>query len=212
MFEFFIALFGGLFYGGVHLKERQTEKQHKTEWQHYDNWKNKLLSYGDVRRLYEDFDNDKIKHDLLDSIDEELKEVFGENWRNIYAPNCVNIRDYCIGSFGWSVKQILLSKMGKIEDVAFTLRGLPDMYIRAAILTCKIIERNIQQIYPEIHMVFEYGYLDVWGAGNKKPNRKYFTELPHDLHTGKIIWSFSPVAFISKTMDLQTLCKTLEQL
>ena len=119
---------------------------------------------------------------VLEEISDELEEIYGENWREIfenlpYRQTQTLTLDYDCGI----AFHILCSKKGKLPKLFsdwYEMIGNEEVREKK-IKTCKIIEKNIQKVHPELEIVFMPG---------KKflPDKsiKYYTEL----YRGKLVW------------------------
>lgn len=124
---------------------------------------------------------------VLEEISDELEELYGENWREIfgnlpYRQTQTITLDYDCGV----AFHILCSKKGKLPKLFsdwYKLMGNEEVIDRK-IKACKIIEKNIQKIHPELEMVFMPGKKVI---SNK--NVKFYTEL----YRGEIIWKHNIV-------------------
>ena len=119
---------------------------------------------------------------VLEEISDELEEIYGKNWREIfrnlpYRQTQTITLDYDCGI----AFHILCSKKGKLPKLFsdwYEMMGNEEVREKK-IKTCKIIEKNIQKVHPELEIVFMPG---------KKilPDKsiRYYTEL----YRGKLKW------------------------
>lgn len=161
MFELLIALFGGIFYYGMISSEKATEKAYeKNKKERYDFHKSVSLSEDEDAMLIRTFihGNFESQQSILNSISSELEEIYGENWIDNYPEG---------GSEYWSMRlrepwgiayHILASKMHKLalfDSYRYSLSGgLGEKRGIYVIRACKIIERNMQERYPELKLWF----------------------------------------------------------
>lgn len=161
MFDFLTALFGGIFYYGEVSSEKAIERDYeKDKTERYNLHKELSLTDDENAKLIKTFihGDRKIQLEMLEGISDELKEIYGENWRDNY-PNG--------GSDYWSMElrepwgiayHILASKMHKLALFAsfkYSLSGgLGEQRGIYVINACKIIERNMQEEYPELKLIF----------------------------------------------------------
>lgn len=122
---------------------------------------------------------------ILEEISDELEEIYGENWREIfenlpYRQTQTITLDYDCGV----AFHIWCSKKGKLPkwfSDRYDLIGDEDI-VNKKIKVCQIIEKNMQTFHPELEIVFHPG---------KKimPNKsiKYYTEL----YRGELAWKHS---------------------
>lgn len=175
MFEFFIALFGGLFYGVKGFNER-------CETNRYKNLKETRRQIDNIV-TNPDFEfkshpkGNKEAWEMLLSIQDDIEEIFGEEWKSLFSKY-----EYCPSHlyklFGdgfcylWNlVFEVWLSNHGYIPgsriryDIKFCIReaeleGLDWKPIN--LKACKIIERNMQATHPDLTM-------KLWVAWDTKP-------------------------------------------
>ncbi len=156
MFEIFIALFGGLYYGTKILDDKAKSRAY-TNKRNFDEMCFGKVSadFETVFQAEERLRNSETCGKALQSIESELRYVFGEHWRGKYEKRFMCFAD-SRGDPWWVATQLLLAKDGK---VAFTnsmhsLKGYPEM-IDAQIRTFKMIEKEIQKEHPTYHIVIK---------------------------------------------------------
>lgn len=165
MFEFFIALFGGLFYGVKGFNER-------CETNRYKNLKETCRQVDDIV-TNPDFEHkshpkgNKEAWEMLLSIQDDIEEIFGEQWMSLfkkYDYYSIKQLDKTPGHSGfcqiWRLAfEVWLSNRGYIPwlrdyyDTKFYFREAEqeELDVRAINLrTCKIIERNMQANHPTL--------------------------------------------------------------
>lgn len=160
MFELLIALFGGIFYYGVISSEKAIEyNDKKTEREKAKFRESISLTLEEARELNIEFlegDRD-YQMRVLESISEELTEVFGENWKEYYLGSsryCSTINVYEPWGMAY---HILASKKGKLTGIvsSYSLgHNMQEERRRQVIKTFEIVERNMQKEHPEMRLVF----------------------------------------------------------
>lgn len=149
MFEFFIALFGGLFYGGVTLSERSNNKRLDKFHDNADEWRN-LLNGCDTRYEIEcQLRNPDTRWELLNSIADQLEFVYGKDWESLYYS------EPAFGDYRWSqwvqAAQILVAKQGKLAmdmglSIGYIQLNLMDESERTVVLRVfQVVEQYIQE-------------------------------------------------------------------
>lgn len=186
MFDFLTALFGGIFYYGDISSEKAIEKAREKEWNdmlelHYsismtpeeNSYMIKTFIEGDTC----------IQKEILESLSDELTEVYGQNWRDFYPSG---------GSKYWSMElrepwglayHILVAK--KMHKLAFFASGsynlsggLGEERGTYVIKACKIIEKYMQEKYPD---------LKLWFVPGQKIGSNP-TEYHESLWLGELVW------------------------
>ena len=150
MFEFFIALFGGLFYGGKHVNYKSKVKQVK----HSEELHNEIsCSYEYLTNTKKWFLDDRCG--ILNSISDDLQEVFGKQWRELFCdtvvfgtiPNTGMVNRY---ANQWEIAlNIYISKKGYVPPytiAGYSLMNVQDTQRSRIIKMCEIIERNINNL------------------------------------------------------------------
>lgn len=104
----------------------------------------------------------QTRNDVLLSIKKELYEVYGEKWLSVfdeYDDEFVDVKGHDPFTLGFpygNALYIILSKRAKIPWLSayskWTFGGLRNE--KYAIKTYEIVERNIQNTYPELRLVF----------------------------------------------------------
>lgn len=187
MFDFLTALFGGIFYYGEISSEkainRAREQEHRERMERHKNVSLTEEEQSELSNALFYNEDAEVRKVLLESISDELEEVYGDNWRDNYYP---------LGGHKWhdsGVREpwgvafhILASKKYKLPmflsssyELGF---GLSDSRRQEAIRACKVIERNMQKRYPELRL---------WWVPRCIPNSKplqYFEELGG----GSLVW------------------------
>ena len=166
--EFFIAFFGGLFLLIHHIArvsgEQQRAAQTKTKYASADIAASALRpseeDWAAVKEIMDTWSGEK----LAEYLEEDLKEVFGENFRKIVPLNNSMYRSYerswspyvyvrkrsefrCSSYFSYWVYRLLLSKRNKIDDIFV---GIGDPEIDIAM--CRRIEKNVTLNGKRVHL------------------------------------------------------------
>lgn len=203
MFEFFIALFGGLFYGGKMVQESSNNRAFDKHMDVVRDWDNLLGTNGFHSKAAMDIENKlqnpKERAELLETIKDEMEFVFGDAWRYDLPPYKNSADTVSITESPWGlIYRILLSKEGQLGfgDTTYNFWWCFDeMLIKRIIKACIIIERNIKQYYPELSLLY-------------MPN-SYFGGQPGSiLRNGEIRWSYAiPEISMPRTRSLQHILK-----
>lgn len=157
MLEIFIVLFGCVFYGYKTINNNK--KKRKDEKFNLERKRiNDILrpSKNDIDEM-EYILRDPVKRwELIDSIKEELMEIYGLSWKDELMNSSEGYDSWSIYEHPWGIAyNILLSKIGRVTNSSYSLIGSLRPYQRQRIVKmCQIIERNIQTIYPELKIVF----------------------------------------------------------
>lgn len=158
MFDLFLALFGGAYYTSKIKQDKRSSKI-------YDNYHN----FGEEIRekiccsVHEDLnlrsllrDSEKA-NEALSFISKELSDIYGDNWREKIKANNFFIGNWSQGSNSgiWNVVLLLycakkLHKSAFNHDYVFLSNTNNDVELRMAL---RIVEKEIQSIYPERHLV-----------------------------------------------------------
>ena len=130
MFEFFIALFGGIFYGNKYSKEKSSmikaDKRLEDIFIKRANLQKELEASNDL--------SDKIKNyiacgrnydTICKELENEFKYIFGVKWKDILTipPDC-SCTFSLPSEHGYWVYHLLLAKQGKMDNWAI-LSGYP---------------------------------------------------------------------------------------
>lgn len=161
MLEFFIALFGSIFYGSKYVKDKNATKEATARRDVSDAYYTKVNNIALENKLHYIFCHDRYV--ALDEISDNLTNIFGAEWKTVYKTN--PFFEKLIGSayrdtLGfkdvWSVAyDIYLAKHGlapaRHYNTSTKIRGIdePDYSTETSkkigIATCREIEHNIQQ-------------------------------------------------------------------
>lgn len=162
MFEIFIAVFGGLYYGIRILSGKAISISHQLS-RTYANGSFENIE-ADLETVFMAGDilwDEKTKEEILHEFEPEMAYILGENWREKYkfvlnlgtSETAHNLFFHSIndsrGDPLWIAKELLLAKEGKIDfkERLHKLVGSPEMIDRQ-IKTFKVIEREIQKTHP----------------------------------------------------------------
>ncbi len=150
MFEFFIALFGGLFYGNKYSREKAKEKEYYNERISRESLYNDILArYGASSKLESDTrelikDTKRFKDVCFDLLSEDFFYAIGADWKERVFPSRIMLRPDDFKSYipfyyisDWAY-HLLLARSGKIDRMrltnGYTIGGLDykDIDIRFA--------------------------------------------------------------------------------
>ena len=197
MFEFFIALFGGLFYGGVALSERSNNKRLDKFHDNVDEWKNLLDGCDVMRETERQLTNPDTRWEALNSIADQLKFVYGEGWETLYYSE-PSFR----GDYRWSqwiqAAQILVAKRGKIDVDMGLYRGIELSFMneseRAVVLRVfQVVEQFIQEYlninHPDKPSILLY-FVPEMKIKTRHSSRKPEIYWNDHIASGKLEWSF----------------------
>lgn len=162
MFEFFIALFGGIYYGGKYAKEK-SQKRASDDWR-----KNRDATIGSLRLRYEaNYELEKWAEDFVASgkhydeicewFADDFQYVFGNDWKTKLKipqqgfPTMVHL--YGKQEYHWRmpsahvmwVCNLLLAKKGKMSYWVITW-GFPVGGIYEKDMSIKFVERIERQL------------------------------------------------------------------
>ena len=163
MFEFFIALFGGIFYGGKYLNEKHRANVITGREKESREFQKPITASDDiVNSVKEEFKNNRWL--MLESISKELEVVYGDNWRN----NSFFLQPYIEWYNGWGYTKYLngrskflnpwvvalhiyLSTQGLIPNgtYGYEIHHMQESERQTIIRACMIIEKNIQSVAPD---------------------------------------------------------------
>lgn len=168
MFELFIALFGGAYYLARFADDKAKSRAYTNKRNYNEMCFSKVSAdFEAVFQAEQRLRNSETCDEALQSIEPELRYVFGEHWQEKYKKRCGNssveskLFTYSVsderGDPWWVATQLLLARDGK---VAFTnsmhkLVGTPEM-IDAQMRTFKMIEKEIQKEHPTYHIVVDH--------------------------------------------------------
>ncbi len=177
MGEFFIAFFGGIFLLLQHIVKTSKKERVDREWHGKHDSANayaKMLkpTIDDVNAVRTIMDTYSAE-DLADILDEDLTEVFGEDFRELIPLNKKQFREFlrgwspysdikgrsefrCYSYISYWIRIILLSKRGKVGSDSVRegiLVGVGDPDVDFAM--CKRVEKNLASAGVEIHLGIE---------------------------------------------------------
>ena len=142
-------------------------------------------TYGMETKLEEALVKEDTRWKTLDYISDELREVYGDEWKSRFREDAVvesiSVDILCISRPYGVAFNILLAKHGKIPNLTFQydLGGVRE--VEFAVKGCQIVERCMQEMYPDMKMVY--------GPGSKINGKlkEYYPEV----HRGKIYWEYN---------------------
>lgn len=83
MFEFFIALFGGMYYGGKILSEKTDKKVLNAKRSTYDSIRHSIINFDGIKKLEMEFRVNRLE--ILNELSDELKYILGDNYLDLYG-------------------------------------------------------------------------------------------------------------------------------
>lgn len=166
MFEFLIALFGGAYYGGKLLDERNRKREGKVRQAIYDEIEAKTrYPMGKIipPKTWEEF------WIMCESISDDLKFIFGKEWRTMlnytFIPN-KDVSSYCIGHYDRDLfvhpmqiaYEVWVSNKGYISRRKYNYSVIAtdpnkttnDEDKSIALRSCQMIEKNVQFAHPDL--------------------------------------------------------------
>jgi len=170
--DFFIALFGGLYYGGKALSESNNKKVREANHERQKALITVVRSKAEENKLKQQFSTDKGRKSILSSIEDDVKHVFGDKCDSLYSDyqyseeNSIHTCD--IQGFGdvWNIAFVIyLSKLGYINSLEYAylkpINGVkkstkPGKYYefftedtewshKVCSRVCEVVEKNIQE-------------------------------------------------------------------
>lgn len=165
MFEFFLALFGGIYYPYRVSKDKRLMKDFDNQVQRgrakHDAITATIKEEDNIKRMLLDYE--KI-NDVLEEISWDLEYIFGPEWKTILNNRCYD-GGTTFGYEPWGyVFHILLAKkhckVGMLSCTRYTLDGNEDITNRV-IRACKTIEKYINIKHPECRLLFVPGVKDI---------------------------------------------------
>lgn len=188
MFDFLTALFGGIFYFGEISSEKAILKALEKERQEEREYHESISLTPDedcelIRVFIENRDN--TQRELLESISSELEEIYGENWRKNYPNGGSQYWNSGVRE-PWGIAfHILASKQHKLpyfSSMCYSLSGgLGPEKGAYVVKACEIIERNMQEKYPELRLWFK-------PAQKFKMSPNEPTKYEESIWLGQLIW------------------------
>lgn len=142
-------------------------------------------TYGMETKLEEALVKEDTRWKTLDYISDELREVYGDEWKSRFREDAVvesiSVDILCISRPYGVAFNILLAKHGKIPNLTFQydLGGVRE--VEFAVKGCQIVERCMQEMYPDMKMVYRPG---------SKINGKLKEYYP-EVHRGRYIGSIT---------------------
>lgn len=167
MFELFIALFGGLYYGTKILGEKSAVKASNARFKRASEIFDTLdCSTEDECNVINSLLEPKDRIVALNTISDELEYIFGDNWISKYKPETELPFKY-INTFGgdmtgnpwWVAINVLIAKQGKLNRLLRThsIWGTDDS-VNVQKKTFDMIEKCIQKYHPEYYIVIVPDY------------------------------------------------------
>lgn len=197
MFEFFIALFGGLFYGGVALSERSNNKRLDKFHDNVEEWRN-LLNGCDARYEIEcQLRNPDTRWEALNSIADQLKFVYGDDWETLYYS------EPAFGDYRWSVwvqaAQILVAKQGKLAmdmglfcntiRLDFMNEGERTVVLRVFQVVERYIQEYLNSNHPDKPNIMLYFVPEMKIKTRHSGKREIYWD--EKIALGRLDWSFN---------------------
>lgn len=162
MFELFIALFGGLFYGTKILSEKSSLKASNARRKRRSEVLRSLFCDTATEcRVIDSLAKSDSRFVVLNTIADELKYLFGDDWMDYYKPgidlpsNYISTsKSYKTGLPWWMAENILVAKQGKISTL-MCIRDLigSDEAVDVQKKTLGIMEKYIQKYHPNYYLV-----------------------------------------------------------
>jgi len=145
MFEFFIALFGGAYYGGKYLKEKSDDIEYQKRADNSYEW-SKKIDFMWSMEPFDKLDDPKERWDLLESMSDDLTYVFGENWREQLSAVKYEKRIW-LNEQPWGlIYHIALSNIGKVDGRHYRVEFLKEFQCMRAVRAAVIIEKNMKKM------------------------------------------------------------------
>lgn len=162
MFEFLIALFGGFIYYGLISSEKSIEYNNKKKEKEDAKFRESILCSldEDAEIIKSLIKGDKSQQmETLDTISDELKEVFGEGWKKYYLGSSDDWSTMFVTEPWGMSYYILASKNGKLPAAGGVSpyglgHNMQEERRWQVIKTFEIVERNMQKEHPEMRLVF----------------------------------------------------------
>lgn len=135
------------------------------------------MSYDEIRTLDKSLKDDRCREELLLSINDEMKYVYGEQWYSLLKNSTYSSSIYNELNTIWGIVfHLLCAKSGKIvpNQINYSLAGSPEL-CGQKIRACEIIERYIRKIHPDLELIFIPGW---------KVSSDYYEEI----YMGKLWW------------------------
>jgi len=177
MFEFFIALFGGLYYGGRFLSEKINKNLAEAKQKKWDTVWRLLHDYSVEHDVSELMKTQEGRNSILSSIKDDVIYVFGEHYKDIFEDYLYNeqtgVHRCDLYGFGdvWNIAYVIyLSKLGYVNSIEYAytraINGVKksnapgkyyeyvqenqDWSLGVCLRTCDVIEKNIQYKHGEL--------------------------------------------------------------
>lgn len=170
MFDFLIALFGGLYYGGKIASDRAFKQASDQRFRNYQALDAEIrrkveATYEEERAIKERLLCGKYADEIYDELHDDLVFIFGDVdlRRKFYIPNKIRFGELGgVRSNTYWAFQLLLAHQGKISSVSyscgFPLGGIDDTQER--IKLCQRIEYNLQKHHSDLRLVLNVGVRD----------------------------------------------------
>ena len=180
MFEFFLALFGGIYWGSKCINEKHQKRKYN-----YSKKQSRIIDESITATKEEEINlkNSLLSEnrlELLQSIAPELSEIYGDTWYREFSDTSDFDTQYNWIEYPWGTAfNLLLAKKGlkpRMSGYYYDLSGGGDITERK-VKVCKLIEKNIQTLHPELRMIFI--------PGNKSFDDYTFYE---EIYMGELWW------------------------
>ena len=157
MFDFFIAIFGIIYFAircaveeGSKKADKEMSKRSLEKHQSIE------MNAGEQTILSKELEDPVRRNELMHSISSELCEIYGQNWEELFSKYAYN-QTFFIRDIPWGIPlHILISKKAKVGALGcekYELWGPKELRERL-IKACEIIERNVKKEHPEMNLVF----------------------------------------------------------
>ena len=162
MFELFIALFGGLYYGTKILGEKSAAKASDARFKRSSAILDTMdCSTDDEINTFYLLTKPDSRMEALNTIADELRYIFGNDWASKYEPQKEFSYKYIslfaddhTGNQWWAAVYILLAKQQKLRR-RLRLHSIwgDAEHVNIQKRTFDMIEKCIQKYHPEYHIV-----------------------------------------------------------
>lgn len=179
-----IVLIGGAYWTYKFIDEKVDEEiAKKYSYNSAEINKKIMATRGEEDSIKYALKNIETRWQMLNSISDELREIYGIDWRKHFQEDSKFESEYSMIYFPWGkAYHLLLSKRGRIPCLfssTYQLGGVGDERMNYIIKTCQCIERNIRIYYPELKIMFVPG---------KRTHVKDGCEYYAQLNMGKLYW------------------------
>lgn len=166
MFGFFVALFGGLFYGGKYLNEKEQKRcSQKREIEYYKIQKKIEMPLGS-----NDYPPPRTRDEFMamaNEISDDLIYIFGEDWKKKVF-NYILITDYRGVCTTYEPRDMFYHEAQIVYEVWLSRKGVlrrgrhncfrvningyinNDKARGYALRACEVIEKNLQSAHPDL--------------------------------------------------------------